>query len=297
MPLSPDAQVVFDRLAQAGNLTIEDLGLDVLRTLLANFNRIDSDGPEVPTEDATADGVPVRLYRPDDAVGTLVWFHGGGWCLGSMDEHDAFCRRFAVAAGTTIVNVDYRLAPEHPFPAGFDDCYAATKWAAATLPGPTAVGGDSAGGNLAAAVTFKARDDGPPLAFQLLVYPAVDAEMSYPSMKENGEGYFLYEADTRWFWDHYLAGHDRRDPLASPIYADDLGGLPPAYVVTTEYDPLRDEGEAYALRLEQAGVPTLRRRWDGELHAFFTAGKVYAAAQPATEEAAAALRAALRGTG
>ena len=295
MPLSPDAAVVFERLAQAGNPTVEELGLGQSRQLLAGFNRSGSDGPDVPTEDATADGIPVRLYRPDDTVGTLVWFHGGGWCLGSMDEHDAFCRRFAVAAGTTIVNVDYRLAPEHPFPAPLDDCFAATRWAAGTLDRPLAVGGDSAGGNLAAAVTLRARDEGLPIDFQLLVYPALDAEMSFPSTKENGEGYFLYAVDTRWFWDHYLDGHDRRDPLASPIYADDLSGLPPAYVVTTEYDMLRDEGEAYALRLDQAGVPAVRRRWDGEMHAFFTAGDVYAASQPATEEAAAALRMAFRG--
>jgi acetyl esterase len=294
MPLSPDAERVFERLAQAGNPTVEQLGVELSRALLAQFNRSGGDGPDIATTDTTADGVPVRLYFPRDTVGTLVWFHGGGWCLGSMDEHDAFCRRFAVEADSTIVSVDYRLAPEHPFPAGLDDCYAATTWAATTLPGPIAVGGDSAGGNLAAAVALRARDEGPSPAFQLLVYPAVDAEMSYPSTKENGEGYFLYSEDIRWFWDHYLAGHDRRDPLVSPIYVPDLAGLPPAYVVTTEYDPLRDEGEAYALLLDQAGVSTARRRWDGEMHAFFTAGDVYAASQPATEEAAAALRAALR---
>ncbi|HEX9969248.1 MAG TPA: alpha/beta hydrolase, partial [Acidimicrobiales bacterium] len=246
MPLTPDAQAVFDSLAAAGNPTAADLGLQATRENLARWNRM-GESPDVPTEDADTDGVPVRLYRPADAVGTLVWFHGGGWCLGSMDEHDAFCRRFALAAGVNVVNVEYRLAPEHPFPAGLDDCWAATRWAARHMPQPMAVGGDSAGGNFAAAVTLRARDDaGPPLAFQLLVYPSIDGELSYPSMRENGEGHFLYAGDIAWLWGNYADGHDRRDPLLSPLYAADHSGLPPAYIVTAEYDPLRDEGEAYA---------------------------------------------------
>ena len=191
MPLTPDAQAVFDALAAGGNPTVVELGLDTTRRQLALWNRV-GDAPDVAVEDADADGVPVRVYRPEGADGTLAWFHGGGWTLGSLDEHDAFCRRFALAAEVTVANVEYRLAPEHPFPAGLDDCCTATRWAAANLPGPLAVGGDSAGGNLAAAVALRSRDEGgPPLAFQLLVYPAVDAELSYPSIRENGEGYFL----------------------------------------------------------------------------------------------------------
>ena len=290
MPLTPDAQAVADRLAELGNPTIDQLGVDAARQALARWNRLGGTGPDMPVEDTTADGVVVRVYRPDGARGTLVWFHGGGWCLGSMDEHDVFCRRFAAAAGCTVVNVDYRLAPEHPFPAGLDDCTAATRWAARTLEGPLGVGGDSAGGNLAAAVALRARDEGgPPLAYQLLVYPAVDFELTFPSIVENGKGLFLYEADIRWFKKSYLAGHDPRDPYASPLYADDLSGLPPTYVITTEYDPLRDEGEAYAHRLEDAGVPVTLRRYDGQLHAFFTAIDVYAATQSALEGAAAAI--------
>jgi acetyl esterase len=288
MPLSSDAQAVFDRLAAVGNPAVEQLGVEAARLALANWNRLAGVGPDMPTEDTTADGVPVRVYRPDGACGTLVWFHGGGLCLGSVDEHDGFCRRFARAAGTTVVNVEYRLAPEHPFPAGLDDCWTATRWAARTLDGPTGVGGDSAGGNLAAVVALKARDEGgPPLAYQLLVYPAVDFELGFPSIHRNGKGYFLYEVDIRWFRDSYLGDHDRRDPYASPIYAEDLSGLPPAYLVSAEYDPLRDETEAYARRLEEAGVPVTHRRYEGQMHAFFTAGDVYAAAQPALEEAAA----------
>jgi acetyl esterase len=294
MPLSPDAQAVFDSLAAAGNQSVAEVGIEAVRGRLAAWNLM-GDAPDVPTEDVDVQGVRVRVYRPDDAVGTLVWFHGGGWACGSLEEHDAFCRRFALAAQVTVANVEYRMAPEHPFPAGLDDCWTATRWAAATLPAPVAVGGDSAGGNLAAAVTLRARDaGGPTLAFQLLVYPAVDAEMSYPSIQENGTGYFLSAENTDWFWDHYTAGHDRRDPLVSPLYAADHAGLPPAYIVTAEYDPLRDEGEAYGLLLEKAGVPTVVRRWDGQMHAFFTVGGVYAATEPAVQEAAATLRAALR---
>ena len=295
MGLAPDAQGVFDRLAEAGNPTVDQLGVELSRTLLGNWNRSGAPGPAMDTEDVSADGVPVRVYRPEDATGTLVWFHGGGWCLGSVDEHDDFCRHLAHIAGVHIVSVEYRLAPEHPFPAGFEDCWAATRWAAEHMPGPVAVGGDSAGGNLAASVTLRARDEGAPtVAFQLLVYPAVDGELSYPSMRENGDGYFLYAADVRWFWDHYADGHDRRDPSLSPLYAADHGGLPPACIVTAEYDPLRDEGEAYGLLLEKAGVPVQVRRWDGQMHAFFTVVGVYEAAEPAVREAAAALRTALR---
>lgn len=287
MALAPDAQAVVDRLAELGNPTIEQVGVEAARAGLANWNHLGSAGPDMPTDDDTADGVPVRIYRPDGARGTLVWFHGGGWCLGSVDEHDAFCRRFADAAGTTVVSVEYRLAPEHPFPVGFDDCFTATQWAARTCDGPVGVGGDSAGGNLAAVVALRARDEGgPTLAYQLLVYPAVDFELAFPSIIENGKGLFLYEADIRWFKASYLAGHDPRDPYVSPIYADDLSGLPPAYVVTAEFDPLRDEGEAYARRLEAAGVPVTLTRYDGQLHAFFTTD-VYAAAQGALVEAAA----------
>lgn len=287
MPLTPDAQAVVDRLAQLGNPNIPQIGVEAARQGLARWNRLGGGGPDMPVDDATADGVPVRVYRPADAHGTLVWFHGGGWCLGSVDEHDGFCRRFAAAARTVVVSVEYRLAPEHPYPAGLDDCMVATRWAARALEGPVGVGGDSAGGNLAAVVALRSRDEGgPALAYQLLVYPDVDSEMTYPSIKENGEGLFLYEVDIRWFKRSYLAGRDPRDPYVSPIHADDLSGLPPAYVVVAEYDPLRDETEAYARRLEEAGVPVTVKRYDGQIHAFFTAGDIYAAAQSAVDEAA-----------
>ena len=287
MPLTPDAQAVVDRLAELGNPNIPQIGVEAARQGLARWNRMGGGGPDMPTEDTTADGVPVRVFRPDGAHGTLVWFHGGGWCLGSVDEHDVFCRRFAAAARTTVVAVEYRLAPEHPFPAGFDDCFTATQWAARTLPQPVGVGGDSAGGNLAAVVALRSRDEGgPDLAYQLLVYPDVDSEMTFPSIKENGEGLFLYEVDIRWFKQSYLAGRDPRHPYISPLHADDLSGLPPAYVVVAEYDPLRDETEAYARRLEEAGVPVTVKRYDGQLHAFFTAIDIYAAAQSAVADAA-----------
>jgi acetyl esterase len=225
----------------------------------------------------------------------VVWLHGGGWALGSVEEHDAFCRHLATQAEATVVAVDYRLAPEHPFPAGLDDCWAALQWAAQQPGGDRlAVAGDSAGGNLAAVLALRARHEGgPPLRFQLLVYPGVDALRSFPSIRENGEGYFLYRADIEWFDRAYLGDHDPKDPYVSPLYADDLSGLPPAYVVTTAYDPLRDEGEAYAERLRQFGVDVTVVRYDDQLHAFFTMVGFYPAAEQALADAAAALKAAL----
>jgi acetyl esterase len=296
VPLDPVAQAVFDRLRDLGNPTIEQTGVERAREGYRNWNLLAPAGPELASVEDVADPVPMRVYRPSTDVRPVVlWMHGGGWCLGSVEEYDPFCRHLARATECTVVSVDYRLAPEHPFPAGLDDCWAALQWAAA-LPGGDrlAVAGDSAGGNLAAALTLRAREaGGPPLRFQLLVYPALDHTMSFPSIVENGRGYFLYEDDVRWFRDHLLRGYDPRAPLASPWFADDLSGLPPAYVVTTEYDPLRDEGEAYAERLQAAGVPVTLRRYDGQMHAFFTMVGFYPAAEPALQEAAAAVRAAV----
>ncbi|HEX2038691.1 MAG TPA: alpha/beta hydrolase [Acidimicrobiales bacterium] len=296
MPLDPVAQAVCERLRELGNPTVEQIGVQRARDGLRNWNLLAPAGPEVASVEDVAEPVPMRVYRPVSEVRPIVvWLHGGGWTLGSIEEHDAFCRHLACATDCTVVSVGYRLSPEHPFPAGLDDCWTALCWAA-TQPGGDrlAVAGDSAGGNLAAALTLRARDaGGPPLRFQLLVYPAVDHTLSFPSIVENGRGFFLYEDDIRWFRDHLLRGHDPRDPLASPYFATDLSGLPPAYVVTAEYDPLRDEGEAYAERLRDAGVLVTLRRWDGQLHAFFTMVRFYPAAEPALLEAAAALRSAM----
>lgn len=237
-----------------------------------------SAGPELLEERdhlvATQDGdVRVRIYRPREGLlpGLLV-IHGGGWWQGSVDDTDPQCRRRAVGADCVVVSVDYRLAPEHPFPAALDDCWAVSRWLQengaeiGVDTGRLAVTGGSAGGNLAAAVTLRARDAGRSLfRAQVLEVPGMDLTMDDASMDEFGEGYGFTRADLDECAAFYLGDHDPRDPLASPLFAD-LRGLPPALVFTSECDPLRDGGEAYASRLAAAGVPTTLRRWDGLAH-------------------------------
>ena len=196
-----------------------------------------------------------------------MFFHGGGYVIGDVDTHDNQCRMLCREAEAVVLSVGYRLAPEHPFPAAPEDCFAATRWAAEHVDrlggdaGRIAVAGDSAGGNLAAVVALMARDaGGPALAAQLLIYPGTDFAGGYPSETENAEGFFLTRADMEWFREQYLAGADPSDPRLSPIAAPDLSGLPPAVVATAEFDPLRDQGDAYARALEEAGVPVIARR-------------------------------------
>jgi len=246
--------------------------------------------------------LPIRIYRP--GTGTrpvIVYFHGGGWVICGLDSHDAGCRALANATGAVVVSVDYRLAPEHPFPAPLEDCFAATGWVAAhgseldVDPARLAVMGDSAGGNLAAAVCLRARDAGSPhIAFQVAVYPAVAGDLALPSQEENAEGYFLTRADMEWYWHHYVPDPaDRANPLAAPLLAEDLRGLPPCHIVTAEHDPLRDEGEAYANRLREAGVPSTNTRYGGMIHGFFNMGALLPAAAQAFDDTAAVLRRAL----
>ena len=257
-----------------------------------------------------AGGVPARLYRPNDTegLGLLVFFHGGGWVIGDLDSHDNVCRALANRSGAAVLSVDYRLAPEHRWPAAVDDCTAATVWAAANAgslgvdAGRLAVGGDSAGGNLAAIV---AQERAVPLRFQLLVYPATDARRSsdaYASYVENVDGPVLSLEAMHWFYDHYL-GHSGAgdagpadDARVSPLLADDaaVAGLPTALVITASHDPLRDEGEAYARRLMGAGVPTTLTRYPGLFHGFFSMGDLMTVADAAVDEAADALARALR---
>jgi acetyl esterase len=218
--------------------------------------------------------------------------------IGSIETHDGLCRELANRSGAIIVSVEYRLAPEHPFPAAPEDCYAATSWVAEHAsefggdPARLAVAGDSAGGNLSAVVALMARErGGPPLRFQLLIYPGVDCRMGYPSIDENGTGYFLTKADMHWFYGHY--GADPNDWRASPLLAPDHSGLPPALVLTAEYDPLRDEGEAYARKLREAGVPVTLRCYDGQIHGFIGMTATVDRAREAFDQAAADLRHAL----
>jgi acetyl esterase len=245
-------------------------------------------------EDVTLPGpagtLPARLYRPegDGPWPTTVYFHGGGFVIGDLDTHDQVCRRLCRDAETVVLSVGYRLAPEHPFPAAVDDSLAAARWAAehlAVLGGDDrlAVGGDSAGGNLSAVVAQAMPDA---LRAQLLIYPATDMAGDHPSRTENAEGYFLELAMMEWFFVHYttgVEGVDPQDPRLSPLYAASLAGQPPAVLVTAEFDPLRDEGEAYADRLAEAGVLVERARYDGLIHGFVD----MVAAAPAAEAALA----------
>ncbi len=247
--------------------------------------------------------IPLRIYTPagNGPFPVLVFYHGGGWVICSLETHDPVCRSLANAARCVVVSVDYRLAPEHKFPAAADDCYAATQWALsnATLingdPARVAVGGDSAGGNLAAVVTLMARDrNAAAPIFQLLVYPVTDYFVpGTPSYLQNAEGYFLTRDDMVWFWNHYLNDEaDTANPYACPLRATSQAGLPPALVITAEFDPLRDEGEMYAARLRESGVTAQLVRYDGMIHGFFSMGGVLDQGRNALALAAAQLRAA-----
>jgi acetyl esterase len=255
---------------------------------------------------AAGNTIPIRIYTPEarTPLGVLVFFHGGGWVLGDLDSHDGLCRDLANGAGCLVVSIGYRLAPEHKFPAAPEDCYAATRWAAENAaefggdPARLAVGGDSAGGNLAAAVALMARDrGGPPLRLQLLVYPCIDAANDTPSHKEFAQdGFILSKADMDWFWGHYLSGdRDRRNPYACPLRAQSLAGLPPALVLTASLDPLRDEGERYASVLRLAGVSVTCTRYDGVTHGFVSFANVLDQGKKGLAQATEALRTAFAG--
>jgi len=285
VPLDPQARALLDQMAAAGGPPISALTPDQVR---AGFDASAAltRRPEVPapTEDVripvAAGDIGARVYRPPSAgpLPVVVYFHGGGWVVGNVETHDNLCQQLAVGVPAVVVSVDYRLAPEHRFPAAVDDAVAALRWVASQAarlggdPAHLAVAGDSAGGNLAAVVSRVARDDnGPPIAFQLLIYPATDATRCQPSHVENAEGYLLTADALEWFLDLYLEpGTDREDPDVSPFFAKDLSGLPPALVITAEYDPLRDEGEAYADRLVEAGVEVTVSRYPGMIHGFVT---------------------------
>ena len=282
MPLNPQAQQVLEIMAAMG-LELGGEPADV-RARMAEFPR--PEGEEVGSvEDRTIPGpageIPVRIYTPRDAPGgplpAIVWFHGGGWVIGNLDSADYACRMVTNASGCKLISVDYRLAPEHKFPAAADDCFAATQWVAANAASigvdgaRIAVGGDSAGGNLAAVVSQLAKvAGGPTILYQVLIYPVTDHGVDTASYADNAEGYLLTRDSMVWFWGHYLNSEaDGADLKASPLRAADLAGLPPALVVTAEFDPLRDEGEAYAKRLKEAGVPVTQIRYEGQIHGFF----------------------------
>ncbi len=308
MPLDPQVKMLLDQAAAAGRPPLRDQTVEESRSLMRSMIEVKGDGPAVArVEDRKIPGpavdIPVRIYWPEGPgpFPLLVWFHGGGWVLGDLDTADSTCRSLTVKSGSVVVSVDYRLAPENPYPAGVEDAWAATRWIAAQAeelggdPGRIAVGGDSAGGNLAAVTAIQAlRAGGPRLCYQLLIYPVTDGSMSHPSYRENGEGYQLTADAMEWFYQLYLGEGDRRDPCVSPLHAaaSDLVGLPPALLVTAEFDPLRDEGEAYGRRLEGAGVPVRLSRYDGQIHGFFSLDMFLVGGRAALDEASASLRAA-----
>lgn len=229
-----------------------------------------------------------RLYLPMAApAGIIVYFHGGGWVLGDLESADAVAHVLVAASGWGVLSVDYRLAPEHRFPAPLDDAWAAVQWAAAQYKLPIMVGGDSAGANLATASALRARDaGGPRLAGQILFYPVTDHDFDTPSYRENGGGgYSLSTRDMRWFWDCYADAEQRRDPQASPLRAGDLSGMPPTFLVAAGYDPLRDEGIAYAERLRAAGAAVTLRRYDSMIHGFVLMIGIVDQAEQAVREA------------
>ena len=248
-----------------------------------------------------ADGsfLSVRVYRSGGDDPVLVFFHGGGWVYGDLDMADGFCRRLSLRARVTICSVDYRLAPEHPFPASLDDAVLATTWASEHLAERDRVGviGSSAGGNLAAATCLVARDrNGPPIGLQVLLCPVTDCRFDTPSYAESGVGKFLEADDMRWYWAQYLAGGGRADDPYVSVLRADASGLAPALVITAEHDVLRDEGEAYAERLRGAGIDVVLRRFDGLIHAFAVMSAFPLAQAEAVEEIAVAIDRWLRPT-
>lgn len=309
MPLDPQAQIILDRMAALGVRPAHTVSVEEARRML-QVARAAGEVVEAVAriEDRVIAGpggdLPLRIYWPDEAgpLPILIGIHGGGWIRGDLDTYDATCRALCRQAGCLVVSVDYRLSPEARFPAALDDVEAALHWVAnhaAELggdPGRVAVGGDSAGGNLAAALALRNRDrGGPPIAFQLLVYPVTERNFETDSYRENAEGYFLTRDAMRYYWDLYLSDPaDALNPYAAPLRAPDLTGLPPALVITAEFDPLRDEGRAYAARLQAAGVPVEERCYPGMFHGFFSRTAEIDLAREAVAQAAAALRAAFR---
>src|SRR5579863_1876964 len=308
MPLDPQAQALLQQMAAANAQPFNAQTVEENRQALKAMYTPKISMPVAHVKDRIVQNpggdIPVRIYTPEGngPFPVLVFFHGGGWVVGDLETHDDVCRRLTNGTSCIVVSVEYRLAPEHPFPASLEDCYAATQWVATAAdqfhgdPSRIAVGGASAGGNLAAAVALMARDKGnPPLVFQLLLYPATDFRMNTASIEENADGYYLTKQDIIWFMHHYLSKEeDKLNPLASPLLAADLGGLPPALVITAEYDPLRDEGELYGQKLKEAGVPTTVSRYNGMIHGFVSLASIFDQGKRGIAECCAALQAAFR---
>ena len=312
MPLDPTIQALFDELPTLANNQMWRMTPDEARTEYARLCALGNPNaaPIGKTEHAEASGpagpIPLRIYTPVAAPNTglpgLVYFHGGGFVLGDLESHDALCRLLANESGCRVVSVDYRLAPEHPFPAAVEDCFAALLWVEANSsamgidPNSIAVAGDSAGGNLAAVACLLAKQKGGPrIGFQLLIYPSTSFRHDSPSVLAFGSGYMLNQATIEWMVSHYIPKEaDRGDMRLSPLAATDLKGLPPAYVVTAGFDPLHDEGAAYAQKLKAAGVPVVHVDYPSMIHGFFNMQGVLPLAGEAIAAAAGAVKDALK---
>src|SRR4051812_39662882 len=308
--LDADAAAVYKAFQEAGRPPFETVPPATAREMYLAGSAVSRPEPpelesakplSIPAPHGT---IPARVYTPKQLRKTaglapcLVFYHGGGWVIGDLDSHDVVCRKLAHEGELIVISIDYRLAPEHKFPAAVDDAIAATKWISANAralgidAARLTAGGDSAGGNLAAVVALAARDgDGPKLAGQLLIYPATDFAMTHPSHREPETSILLTHSVIKWFCNHYLGDADIDDWRASPARAKTLAGLPPAYVLTAGGDPLRDEGDEYAKRLKQDGVPITYRHFAGQFHGFFTMGKLLNQANIAASEIGAWLKA------
>jgi acetyl esterase len=306
--LDPDAAAVYKAFLEANRPPYENGTPAQAREMYLAARFVSN--PEPPELESAKElaipaphgAIPARIYTPKTLRKTgglapcLVFFHGGGWVIGNLDSHDVVCRKLAHEGELIVISVDYRLAPEHQFPAAVEDAVTATQWVAGNAKplgidaGRLFVGGDSAGGNLAAVTALAMREAGPKLAGQVLIYPATDLAMDTPSHREPETSILLTHSVIKWFCSHYLGGADVNDWRASPLRAK-LSGLPPAYVLVAGGDPLRDEGNEYAERLKQAGVPVTYRFFPGQFHGFFTMGKLLGQANVAATEIAAWLKA------
>ncbi|MEM6320880.1 MAG: alpha/beta hydrolase [Bacteroidota bacterium] len=292
------------------SVDLEKISVKGLRKVADNRESRLMDGKPIPlpnVEDRDIRGrdgdIPIRIYTPEKAQGApvIVFYHGGGFVIGNLKSHDKVCRRLCKMNQAFVVAVDYRLAPEHKFPAAVEDCYDATKWVAENIsswggdPNKLIVMGDSAGGNLAAVTAIQARDLGTPkIAYQVLVYPTVDGRMQHPSINENAEGYILTKELMNWFMDNYARTEaDKSNPLMSPLLTEDLSNLPPALVQTAQFDPLRDEGIDYAKAIRAAGNEVKHTNYSGLIHTYFTMPKFNKECYSAHEEIAASIKAAV----
>ncbi|MEQ8785880.1 MAG: alpha/beta hydrolase [Pirellulaceae bacterium] len=305
MPVDPQVARFLEQAAKANIPPLETVSVAEARDQMDLASSVLGPKAKLPAiDDHRTDGepsIPVRVYYPQSDAGAapaIVYFHGGGFVIGSVETHDAYCRALAEASQCVVASVDYRLAPEHKHPAAVEDAYAATCWIAENAPRlridarRLAVAGDSAGGNLAAVVALMARDrGGPALVHQVLIYPVTDAVCDRASYHEFAEGYMLTRAAMRWFWNHYVQDESfNSHPHVSPLHAESLAGLPSALIITAEYDPLRDEGEAYADRLMASGVDTTLSRYGGMIHGFTRRLRLFDKAGAALDEVAQSLR-------